>query len=83
MTNTQKYENCNIKEAIITSNNSSGDTVNLQKAVDCQYSEGILNDTISCDYLITNSGCNLFNLQVEILGKGNSFVFSSFNLKLL
>ena len=56
MTNTQKYENCNIKEAIITSNNSSGDTVNLQKAIDCQYSEGILNDTISCDYLITNSG---------------------------
>ena len=52
---TKKYENCTIKKATIISNVDDSD-VDLRKALDCSYYEGILNDTVKCDLIITNSG---------------------------
>ena len=55
---TKKYENCIIKKAIIISN-VDGSDVDLTKAINCRYYEGILNDTVSCDLIITNSGSTI------------------------
>ena len=52
---TKKYENCKINKATIISNVDDSD-VSLIGAIDCRYSEGMLNDTVSCDIIITNSG---------------------------
>ncbi len=52
---TKKYENCKINKATIISN-IDGSDVDLTKAINCRYNEGILNDTVSCDLIITNSG---------------------------
>ena len=52
---TNKYENCSISKAIITSN-VDGSEVDLRKCVDCQYSESMFSDTIEVTYLISNSG---------------------------
>ena len=54
----KKYENRKIKKATIISN-IDGSDVNLTKAINCRYSEGILNDTVSCDLIITNSGSTI------------------------
>ena len=56
---TKKYEDCKIKKATIISN-IDGSDVNLTKAINCRYSEGILNDTVSCDLIITNSGSTIY-----------------------
>ena len=53
---TKKYENCKIKKATIISNVDPENDVSLTDAIDCRYSEGILNDTVSCDLIMTNSG---------------------------
>ena len=50
-----KYENCSISKAIVTSN-VDGSEVDLRKCVDCQYSESMFSDTIEVTYLISNSG---------------------------
>ena len=55
---TKKYEDCKIKKATIISN-VDGSDVDLTKAINCRYYEGILNDTVSCDLIITNSGSTL------------------------
>ena len=55
---TKKYENCIIKKATIISN-VDGSDVDLTKAINCRYYEGILNDTVSCDLIITNSGSTI------------------------
>ena len=56
--NTKKYEDCKINKATIISN-VDGSDVDLTKAIDCRYYEGILNDTVSCDLIITNSGSTI------------------------
>ena len=55
---TKKYEDCKIKKATIISN-VDGSDVDLTKAINCRYYEGILNDTVSCDLIITNSGSTI------------------------
>ena len=45
-----KYENCAVKKAIITSNESDLD-VDLSTAPDVQYSESLFNDTIEVKIL--------------------------------
>ena len=55
---TKKYEDCKIKKATIISN-VDGSDVDLTKAINCRYYEGLLNDTVSCDLIITNSGSTL------------------------
>ena len=54
----KKYEDCKINKATIISNVDTSD-VDLTKAIDCRYYEGILNDTVSCDLVITNSGSTI------------------------
>ena len=54
----KKYEDCKINKATIISN-VDGSDVDLTKAIDCRYYEGILNDTVSCDLIITNSGSTI------------------------
>ena len=55
---TKKYEDCKLNKATIISN-VDGSDVDLTKAIDCRYYEGILNDTVSCDLVITNSGSTI------------------------
>ena len=57
MTADKKYEDCKIKKQ--PSSQMLMEATLIWQRQNCRYYEGILNDTVSCDLIISNSGSTI------------------------
>ena len=48
-----KFENCQVKKAIISSNSLDSE-VDLRKCIQCEYEESLFNDTVQVNFIVAN-----------------------------